>query len=78
MSHQVAQLNRYLPKPKSKDGKYLIDSKKSAADAIEEKERKEVEEKEAAAAAPGADREVGGCREAFFWGEGGQGRGEIR
>lgn len=60
VSHQVAQLNRYLPKPKNKDGKYLVDSKRSAADAVEEKERKEKEEKEAAVAAPGADREV--CR----------------
>ncbi|CAN0008101.1 unnamed protein product [Scytosiphon promiscuus] len=58
VSHQVAQLNRYLPKPKNKDGKYLVDSKKSAADAIEEKERKEKEEKEAAVASPGADREM--------------------
>eukprot|EP00752_Nemacystus_decipiens_P014270 g12691.t1 len=59
VSHQTAQLNRYLPRPKNKEGHYLVDSKKSAADAVEEKERKEIEEKEAAAmAGSGADGEM--------------------
>lgn len=61
VSHQVAQLNRYMPRPKSKDGHYLIESKRSAADAKEEAEQREVDEKEAAAAAivgAGADRDV--------------------
>ncbi|CAM9975329.1 unnamed protein product, partial [Ectocarpus sp. 12 AP-2014] len=58
VSHQTAQLNRYLPKPKNKDGHYLVDSKKSAADAAVEKERKELDEKEAAVAMAGADREM--------------------
>ena len=44
-SHRATQLNSYLPKPKAKDGHYLVDSKKSAADAVEEAERKELEEK---------------------------------
>lgn len=59
VSHQTAQLNRYLPKPKNKNGHYLVDSKKSAADAAVEKERKELDEKEAAVALAGADREAG-------------------
>lgn len=64
VSHQAAQLNRYLPKPKNKEGHYLVDSKKSAADAVEEKERKDIEEKEeAAVAGSGADSEVGDAEE---------------
>ncbi|CAN0029828.1 unnamed protein product, partial [Ectocarpus fasciculatus] len=58
VSHQTAQLNRYLPKPKNKDGHYLVDSKKSAADAAVEKEKRELDEKEAAVALAGADREA--------------------
>eukprot|EP00903_Cladosiphon_okamuranus_P006347 g6217.t1 len=59
VSHQAAQLNRYLPKPKKKEGHYLVDSKKSAADAAEEKERKEIEDQEeAAVVGSGADGEM--------------------
>lgn len=45
VSHQKAQLNRYLPKPKKRDVHYLVDKDKEEAEK-EEAEKEEGEEGE--------------------------------